>query len=64
MYNYSIYSILPLCSNVHVHDRFCSAASSGYFNDDILTFKGHGNLLPDGSRTGAPIGHPRRAAEV
>eukprot|EP00931_Biecheleriopsis_adriatica_P028266 TRINITY_DN1687_c0_g2_i5.p1 TRINITY_DN1687_c0_g2~~TRINITY_DN1687_c0_g2_i5.p1 ORF type:complete len:3114 (-),score=646.00 TRINITY_DN1687_c0_g2_i5:69-8834(-) len=24
-----------------------------YFNDDILTFKGHGNLLPDGTRTGS-----------
>ena len=24
-----------------------------YFNGDILTFKGHGNILPDGSRTGA-----------
>eukprot|EP00443_Scrippsiella_acuminata_P053480 CAMPEP_0115378870 /NCGR_PEP_ID=MMETSP0271-20121206/4238_1 /TAXON_ID=71861 /ORGANISM="Scrippsiella trochoidea, Strain CCMP3099" /LENGTH=304 /DNA_ID=CAMNT_0002802053 /DNA_START=1 /DNA_END=915 /DNA_ORIENTATION=- len=23
-----------------------------FFNSDILTFKGHGNMLPDGSRTG------------
>jgi hypothetical protein len=23
-----------------------------YFNGGILTFKGHGNILPDGSKTG------------
>jgi len=28
-------------------------ATIWFYNGDILTFKGHGNMLPDGSRTGA-----------
>jgi len=43
------WSVIPLAALSY----FFQLVAMGYFNCDILTFKGHGNILPDGTRTGA-----------
>jgi len=45
----TFWAVVPLASLSYVFQL----AAMRYFNNDILTFKGHGNLLPDGSKTGA-----------
>jgi len=42
------WSVIPLAALSYLFQLW----AMGYFNCDILTFKGHGNILPDGTRTG------------
>jgi len=42
------WAVVPLA----VLSYLCQLLAMRYFNSEILTFKGHGNLLPDGARTG------------
>eukprot|EP00913_Durusdinium_trenchii_P021564 g20264.t1 len=44
----TFWAVVPMAAMSYA----CQIMAMRYFNDDILTFKGHGNLLPDGSRTG------------
>ncbi|CAJ1437222.1 unnamed protein product, partial [Effrenium voratum] len=45
----TFWAVVPLASLSYI----LQILAMRYFNNDILTFKGHGNLLPDGTRTGA-----------
>eukprot|EP00930_Biecheleria_cincta_P039601 TRINITY_DN27203_c0_g1_i1.p1 TRINITY_DN27203_c0_g1~~TRINITY_DN27203_c0_g1_i1.p1 ORF type:complete len:3112 (-),score=539.42 TRINITY_DN27203_c0_g1_i1:137-9322(-) len=42
------WAVVPLAVLAYL----CQLLAMRYFNSEILTFKGHGNLLPDGVRTG------------
>eukprot|EP00933_Yihiella_yeosuensis_P051203 TRINITY_DN49073_c0_g1_i1.p1 TRINITY_DN49073_c0_g1~~TRINITY_DN49073_c0_g1_i1.p1 ORF type:complete len:1642 (-),score=335.01 TRINITY_DN49073_c0_g1_i1:196-4806(-) len=42
------WAVMPLA----IASYLCQILAFKYFNQDILTFKGHGNILPDGTRTG------------
>jgi len=42
------WAVVPLA----VLGYLCQLLAMRYFNSEILTFKGHGNVLPDGARTG------------
>eukprot|EP00931_Biecheleriopsis_adriatica_P028267 TRINITY_DN1687_c0_g3_i1.p1 TRINITY_DN1687_c0_g3~~TRINITY_DN1687_c0_g3_i1.p1 ORF type:complete len:3167 (-),score=584.59 TRINITY_DN1687_c0_g3_i1:97-8973(-) len=44
----TVWAVVPLALAGYA----CQLIALRYFNGDILTFKGHGNVLPDGSRTG------------
>lgn len=45
----TFWAVVPLAAASYVFQLMAMR----YFNNDILTFKGHGNLLPDGCRTGS-----------
>jgi len=45
----TFWAVVPLAALSYVFQLMAMR----YFNNDILTFKGHGNLLPDGCRTGS-----------
>lgn len=61
-YNQAIaWAVIPLACMSYIFQLIASR----YFNCDILTYKGHGNLLPDGTRTGtSSVQHRISAREM